>query len=457
MPHLFAFLRGTFAGSLPGKCASALALSTPLLLNAEEAAPAVATETVAPVLNSGDTAWILACCALVLFMTLPGLALFYGGLVKAKNILSILVQCFAIAAVMSIVWVICGYSLAFTEGNAIIGGWSQMGLLGISEDTLLDLGEHSIPLSTHAMFQMTFFIITPALIVGGVAERMKFSALIIFCALWGLLCYVPICHMAWGEGGYLFEMGLIDLAGGTVVHITAGVAALVACLMVGKRKGYPKEPFKPHNLTMTMCGTGMLWVGWFGFNGGSDLGANGSAGMAMLVTHISAATAAFVWMIIEYIRYGKPSALGIATGAIAGLATITPASGNVGPLGAIVIGTCATLGCYFVAVTLKNKLKFDDSLDAFGVHGVGGFIGVVLVAIFCSTDLGGSGFGGDNESIGQQLGTQLIGAVITVIWSLVVSFVLLFILKKTIGIRVTEDTEDLGLDLSEHDELGYIL
>ncbi len=441
-------------GSLQGKLASTLAISAPLLLySAEEATGEVATHT----LNHGNTAWILAASALVLFMTLPGLALFYGGLVKAKNILSILVQCFAIAAVMSIIWVICGYSLAFTEGNAIIGGWSQMGLLGIGEETLYENGDNSIPLSLHVMFQMTFFIITPALIIGGVAERMKFSALIIFCALWGLLCYIPICHMVWGEGGYLFEMGLLDLAGGTVVHITAGVAALVACLMVGKRKGYPKEPFKPHNLTMTMCGTGMLWVGWFGFNGGSDLGAHGDAGMAMLVTHISAATAALVWMIIEYIRHGKPSALGIATGAIAGLATITPASGNVGPLGAIAIGSCAAIGCYLVAVTLKSKLKFDDSLDAFGVHGVGGFIGTILVAVFCAPALGGFGFGDGNDSIAAQLGVQLLGAGITIVWSLVVSVVLLLVLKTTVGLRVSEDTEDLGLDLSEHDELGYIL
>ncbi len=430
--------------SILSRLSAAICLAaSPLMLSAEDAVTQV---------NSGDTAWILTATALVLFMTLPGLALFYGGLVKSKNVLSILVQCMAIAGVMSIIWVAFGYSLAFGEGNAFIGDFSMAGLTGITENSV----SGTIPTALHVIFQMTFFIITPALIIGGVAERMKFSAILLFCTLWNILCYLPICHMAWTEGGLFYQWGLIDLAGGTVVHITAGIAALVAALMVGRRKGYPEEPFKPHNLTMTMCGTGMLWVGWFGFNGGSDLSAGGSAAMAMLVTHISAATAAITWMAMEWIKHGKPSALGIATGAIAGLATITPASGDVGPLGAIVIGICAALGCFFVAVTLKNKFSFDDSLDAFGVHGVGGFIGTILVGIFAAI-LGGSNAENADFSIGSQLGVQAAASGITILWSAVVSVILLLIIKKTIGLRVRSENEDLGLDLSEHDERGYIL
>jgi len=421
-------------------------LGCPLLGGAAEGAPAF---------DSGDTAWILVATALVLFMTLPGLALFYGGLVRSKNVLSILVQCFGLAAIMSVVWVIVGYSLAFSDGgaaNGIIGGFADACLWGLAPGDAVG----GIPKAVHIAFQMTFFIITPALIVGGVAERIKFAAIALFGVLWGILCYIPICHMVWADGGYLFDWGVLDLAGGTVVHITAGIAALVACLVVGKRDGYPQVPMKPHNLTLTVMGAGMLWVGWFGFNGGSVLAADGGAAMALLVTHISSATATMTWMVIEWIRNGKPSALGMATGAIAGLATITPASGNVGPVGALVIGACAGLGCYWGAVWLKNKMGWDESLDAFGVHGVGGFIGVVMVAIFASPALGGYG-AGDGYTMAGQLGKQLAAAGITVVWSAVVSLIVLLAIKATIGLRVKPEDEELGLDLAEHDERGYIL
>jgi Amt family ammonium transporter len=407
-----------------------------------------------PPVDTGNTSWMLVSTALVLFMTLPGLALFYGGLVRSKNVLSILVQCFAIAGGMSILWVLVGYSLAFGDGgpaNAIIGGLGKAGLIGVGPEAIWDKG---VPETVFIAFQMTFFIITPGLIVGAVAERMKFSAMFLFAMIWGLLCYIPICHQVWG-GGWMQQWGVLDLAGGTVVHVTAGVAALVAALMVGRRKGYPEEPMKPHNLTMTMCGTGMLWVGWFGFNAGSHLAAGGGAGMTLLVTHISAATAAIVWMLIEWTKHGKPSALGIATGAIAGLATITPASGDVGPLGAMAIGTAAALGCYFVAVKLKNRLGFDDSLDAFGVHGVGGAIGTVLVAVFAASSLGG--LHDADYSIGGQLVKQVVAVAVSALWSAVVTVVILAVLRKITGLRVESEHEDLGLDLAEHDERGYII
>ncbi|MDA3961734.1 MAG: ammonium transporter, partial [Planctomycetota bacterium] len=316
--------------------------------------------------------------ALVLFMMIPGLALFYGGLVRTKNVLSVLVQCFALTGVMSLLWLLVGYSLAFSDGgsaNAIIGGFDRILLRGLGPDSVFE----TMPEAVFVLFQMTFFIITPGLIVGAFAERMKFSAMLLFCSAWAVLCYLPICHMVWG-GGILQQWGLIDLAGGTVVHATAGIAALVACIMVGKRKGYPEEPMKPHNLTMTCIGTGMLWVGWFGFNGGSQFHSNGSAGMTMLATQISASAAAMTWMAIEWWKNGKPSALGIVTGAIAGLATITPASGVTGPGAAALVGISAGIVCYWAAVWLKNKVGFDDSLDVFGVHGVGGILGTILAA-----------------------------------------------------------------------------
>lgn len=405
-------------------------------------------------LNAANTSWILTSTALVLFMTLPGLALFYGGLVRAKNVLSILMQCFAIAGISSILWLIVGYSLAFGEGGDWIGDFSKVMLAGIGRDTV----SGGIPETLFMLFQMTFAIITPALIIGGYAERMKFSAMLLFSAAWLLAVYVPVTHWVWG-GGWLQQMGLYDFAGGTVVHITAGVAALVAALMLGQRKGFGTKVMMPHNMTMTVTGAGMLWVGWFGFNGGSALASNGDAAMAMLVTHISSATAAFTWMSIEWIRYGKPSALGIVTGMVAGLGTITPASGFVGPGGALVIGMLAGSVCFAATVTLKQKLKIDDSLDVFPVHGVGGILGTLLAGIFSATTLGvfsGFGFAEGITGIGGQLGVQLTGVAATVIFTAVVTYLLLKILDLTIGLRVTEEQEVEGLDIALHEERGYV-
>jgi Amt family ammonium transporter len=409
-------------------------------------------------LDGANTAWILTATALVLFMTLPGLSLFYGGLVRVKNVLSVLMQCFAIACVASLIWMIAGYSLAFTDGgslNAWIGGLSNMFLAGVQEDTL----SGDIPESVFAMFQMTFAIITPALMVGAFAERMKFSAMLIFSAIWLLLVYVPVTHWVWG-GGWLADMGLLDFAGGTVVHITAGVGALVAAMVLGNRKGYGKTAMPPHNLTMTVTGAGMLWVGWFGFNAGSALGANGDAGMAMLVTHLSAACGSLAWMTIEWIRHGKPSVLGIVTGMVAGLGTITPASGFVGPGGAVVIGLSAGVVCYFMTAWIKNGLKIDDSLDVFPVHGVGGILGTFMAGIFASTELGvfsGQGFADGISSIPEQLYVQVVGIVATFVYTAVISYVLLKIIDVIIGLRVDEEVESQGLDISEHDERGYII
>ena len=340
--------------------------------------PATADE-----LNGADTAWILTSTALVLFMTLPGLALFYGGLVRVKNVLSVLMQCFAIACVVSILWLLVGYSLAFSEGNAVIGGFSNVLFANVQEGTM----SGTIPESLFAMFQLTFAIITPALIVGGFAERMRFSSMLVFSGIWLLLVYVPITHWVWG-GGWLAERGLLDFAGGTVVHITAGVAALVCALVMGARRGFPEAPMMPHNMTMAITGAGMLWVGWFGFNAGSALGANGDAAMAMLVTHISAAAGAFTWMVCEWIRFGKPSALGAVTGMVAGLGTITPASGFVGPGGALIIGITAGFVCFNATTYMKQRLGIDDSLDVFPVHGVGGILGTFAAGIFASNALG---------------------------------------------------------------------
>ncbi len=406
-------------------------------------------------LNGANTAWILTSTALVLFMTLPGLALFYGGLVRSKNVLSVLMQCFAIAGVSSILWLIAGYSLAFTEGNNFIGDMSRAMFAGISRDTL----SGDIPESLFAMFQMTFAVITPALIVGGFAERMRFSAVLLFSAIWLLAVYVPVTHWVWG-GGWLADMGIFDFAGGIVVHITAGVAALVAALVLGKRRGFPTTAMPPHNLTMTVCGAGMLWVGWFGFNGGSALAANGDAAMAIVVTHISAAAGVLVWSAIEWIKFGKPSALGAVTGMVAGLGTITPASGFVGPGGGLVIGICAGAVCFFATQFIKRTLKIDDSLDVFPVHGVGGILGSLMVAVFASTELGvfsGYGFADGIESVGGQLKVQLIGVVATIAYTAVVTFVILKLVNLVAPLRVSEENEVSGLDITGHEETGYNL
>ena len=408
----------------------------------------------ADTLNGADTAWILTATALVLFMTLPGLSLFYGGLVRSKNILSVLMQCFAITCAVSLLWLLCGYSLAFGQGNGFIGDFSQVLLANIGEESLAG----GIPESVFAMFQMTFAIITPALIVGAFAERMRFATMLVFSAIWLLAVYVPVTHWVWG-GGWLGAMGLLDFAGGTVVHITAGVAALVAAMVMGPRKGFGSALLLPHNLTMTVMGAGMLWVGWFGFNAGSALAANGDAGMAMLATHISAAAGSLAWMVMEWLRHGKPSVLGIVTGMVAGLGTITPASGFVGPGGALVIGLSAGVICYYCTQALKNRFKIDDSLDVFPVHGVGGMLGTLLAGIFASTQLGafsGQGYA-EGMTMGSQVTVQLIGIGATFIYTAVVTFVLLKILDALMGLRVTAEEETTGLDIVLHDERGYDL
>ena len=406
--------------------------------------------------DSGDTAWILTATALVLFMTLPGLSFFYGGLVRSKNVLSVLMQCFAIACGASLIWLIAGYSLAFGEGNAFIGDFSNMFLANTDKSSL----SGTLPEPLFFMFQMTFAIITPALMVGGFAERMKFSSVLVFSLAWLVLVYLPVCHWVWG-GGWLAQIGLLDFAGGTVVHITAGVGALVAAMYIKNRHGYGSASMIPHNLTMTVGGAGMLWVGWFGFNGGSAVAANGDAAMAMLVTHVSAAAGSLAWMTIEWVKYGKPSVLGIVTGMVAGLGTITPASGYVGPAAALVIGLTAGCVCFYFTNLIKQKWKIDDSLDVFPVHGIGGILGTFLAGIFCYPALGifsGYGFGGDNTSIGEQLGVQMVGIFATFVYTAVVSLVLLKLVDMlTKGIRVTAEQEQQGLDISSHEERGYNL
>jgi Amt family ammonium transporter len=404
-------------------------------------------------LNESNTAWIMTSTALVLFMTLPGLAMFYAGLVRSKNVLSVLMQCFAIASAVTILWLIVGYSLAFGEGNAWIGDFSKVMMGGIGKETL----SGDIPESLFMLFQMTFAIITPALIVGGFAERMRFSAMLLFSAFWLLLVYVPVTHWVWG-GGWLGEMGLYDFAGGTVVHITAGVAALVVAIVLGPRRGFPQTAMTPHNMTMTVAGAGMLWVGWFGFNGGSALAANGDAAMAMLVTHISAATGAFTWMMIEWKKHGKPSALGVVTGMVAGLGTITPASGFVGPGGALIIGLLAGSVCFSATMFIKRVLKIDDSLDVFPVHGVGGMLGTMMAGVFSATSLGvfsGYGFADGIETMGGQLWVQLVGVMATVIFTAVVTWVVLKLVAVFVPLRVDEEEEIEGLDVVLHDERGY--
>jgi Amt family ammonium transporter len=411
-----------------------------------------------PSIDSGDTAWMIVATVLVLFMTLPGLSLFYAGLVRKKNVLSVFVQCFAITCLMSILWIFYGYSVAFdttgmVEGSfnfhSLFGGLGKAFLSGINAGSV----SGTIPETVFVIFQMTFAIITPALMVGAFAERMKFSAVMAFTAVWFTFSYLPVCHMAWSGGGALFHnWGVLDFAGGTVVHINAGIAGLIACIMVGKRHGHGSVAMLPHNVPFTLIGTGMLWVGWFGFNAGSELASDGTAGMAMLVTHTATATAAISWTIVEWMRSGKPTAVGIATGAVAGLVAITPASGTAGPMGAILIGASSGTLCYFTATSMKRALGYDDSLDVFGVHGVGGIVGALLTGLCAAEFMGGAGI---EVSVGAQIWAQLKSIVVTIIWSGIVSVVALKLIDLTIGIRVSKDDEEQGLDISHHEEAGY--
>ena len=400
-------------------------------------------------LDSGDTAWMLTSTALVLFMTIPGLSLFYAGMVRAKNALSVMMQCFTICCLMTVLWVLYLYSLAFSDGSAFIGDLSMAFMSGVGVDSL----SGTIPESVFSMFQLTFAIITPALIVGAFAERMKFSAMLWFMAIWVSVVYAPVCHWVWG-GGWLGEMGVLDFAGGTVVHINAGIAGLVAAIVMCKRRGYPESPMKPSNLVLTMVGAAMLWVGWFGFNAGSELAADGVAGMAMAVTQVATAAGALTWMFAEWKSHGKPSALGLVSGAVAGLVAITPASGFVGPMGALAIGIASGLGCYISVVKIKRTFGYDDSLDAFGVHGIGGIIGAVLTGVFVDAGLGGAGLA-DGVTMAAQVGKQFVGIVATIVYCGIVSFIILKVLDNVIGLRVSEQDEQEGLDLVLHDEQGY--
>ena len=413
-----------------------------------------------PAANSGDTAWMLTSTVLVLMMTIPGLALFYAGMVRSKNVLSVMMQCFAITSLVTVIWMVYGYSLAFdltgmekgvTNVNSFIGGLGKAFLSGVTVESLTA----TVPETVFMTFQMTFAIITPALIVGAFAERMKFSAILWFTGIWVTVVYAPIAHMVWsGDGGFFWDMGVLDFAGGTVVHINAGIAGLVAALVLGKRKGYPTTAMPPHNLTMTLVGASLLWVGWFGFNAGSAIAANGTAGMAMAVTQIATATAALAWMLGEWLTHGKPSVLGIASGAVAGLVAITPASGYVGPIGALVIGLAAGLLCFLASTKLKRMFGYDDALDAFGVHAIGGIVGALLTGIFAAASLGGAKA---DLNIAAQLFIQFKGVAITIIYCAVVTFIILKVLDVIIGLRVTEEQEAEGLDLAQHNERGYNL
>jgi len=406
---------------------------------------------VAETLNPANTAWVLTSSALVLFMTLPGLSLFYGGLVRSKNVLSVLMQCFAITCLVSLLWLAGVYSFVFADG----GSWQPF-IGGGGKSFLPDMGTASltgdIPETVFFIFQMTFAIITPALIVGGFAERMKFSAMLWFSALWLIVVYMPICHWMWG-GGWLASLGAKDFAGGIVIHVNAGVAALVSALVLGRRRGFPTVAMPPHNMTMVVTGAGMLWFGWFGFNGGSALKADGSAGMAIVVTHIAAAAGSLTWMTIEWLRFGKPSVLGIVTGMVAGLGTITPASGYVGPIGGLVIGLTAGAVCFYATQYIKRVLKIDDSLDVFPVHGVGGCIGSILTGVFAAESFGGLGLNG--VSMADQVGVQALAVLVTVVWSGLFSYLLLKLINALIGLRVSEDEEVQGLDIALHEETGY--
>jgi Amt family ammonium transporter len=415
-----------------------------------EAAPASAEAPAAEAkLDSGSTAWMMMATVLVIMMTIPGLALFYGGLVRAKNMLSILMQVFVAFSLLSVIWVCLGYSLAFSEGGSFFGGMGKAFLAGIKPDTLSGV----IPEYVFLTFQLTFAAITPALIIGGFAERIRFSAVLIFVALWSLLVYAPVAHMVWG-GGFLAELGAKDFAGGTVVHINAGIAALVGCLLLGKRIGYGREAMPPHSLTMTMIGASLLWVGWFGFNVGSELAADGIAGLAMINTQVATGAAVLGWMFAEWAVKGRPSMLGAASGAVAGLVAITPACGFVGPMGSIVIGVLSGVICFWAVTGLKNMFGYDDSLDVFGVHGMGGIVGALLTGIFMSADLGGVGYG-EGVTMGSQLWDQIVATVVTIVWSGIVSLILYKIVDMMVGLRVTEEQEREGLDLSEHGERAY--
>ena len=437
-------------------------LSTASLALLMSALPILAFADEAPKLDSGDTAWMLTATALVLFMTIPGLSLFYAGMVRSKNALSVMMQCFAITCLISVLWALYGYSLAFdTEGmkagvtnfNSFVGTLGKAFLSGVSVESLTG----SVPETVFMTFQMTFAIITPALIVGAFADRMKFSAMLWFMGVWFTLVYAPIAHMVWsGDGGLLWDLGVLDFAGGTVVHINAGIAGLVAALVMGKRKGYPQVPMAPHNLTLTVIGAAMLWVGWFGFNAGSAVAANGTAGMAMAVTQIATAAAALGWMFSEWTSHGKPSVLGIASGAVAGLVAITPASGTVGPMGALIIGFVAGIGCFLAATKLKRALGYDDSLDVFGVHAIGGIIGALLTGVFAASSLGGVGLA-DGMSITGQVWVQFLGVLFTLVYSGVASFIILKVIDAVIGLRVSDEQETEGLDLALHDERAYNL
>ncbi|MDP2177214.1 ammonium transporter [Methylicorpusculum sp.] len=403
-------------------------------------------------LNQSNTAWVLTSTAFVLFMTLPGLSLFYAGLVRSKNALSVLMQCFAITCVVSLLWLAGVYSLIFSDGGEwqeIIGGTTKFFMPQLVISSMVG----DIPETVFFMFQMTFGIITPALIVGAYAERMKFSAMLWFSSLWLVIVYMPICHWIWG-GGWLADLGVMDFAGGIVIHVNAGIASLVAALVIGNRKGFPTTAMPPHNMTMVVTGAGMLWVGWFGFNGGSGLRADGSAGMAIIVTHIGAAAGSVTWMFIEWVRFGKPSVLGIVTGMVAGLGTITPASGFVGPAGALVIGITAGVVCFCATQIVKRKLKIDDSLDVFPVHGVGGIVGSLLTGVFAATSMGGLGLA-EGVSIFDQVKVQALAVLVTIGWSALFSYLILKVLELTIGLRVTNDEEEQGLDIVMHEETGY--
>jgi Amt family ammonium transporter len=404
-----------------------------------------------PKIDAANTAWMLTASVLVLFMTLPGLALFYAGLVRTKNVLSVLMQCFAITCIVTLAWLAIGYSIAFGEGDSWWGGTGKAFFAGIDVRTV----KGSIPETVFAMYQMTFAIITPALVIGAYAERVRFGAMLLFSLLWLLIVYCPLAHWVWGDG-WLQKRGLMDFAGGTVVHLNAGMAALVCALVLGRRRGFPDTAMPPHNMTMVVTGAAMLWCGWFGFNAGSALAADGSAGMAMLVTHIGAATGAFAWLLCEWLRYGKPSVLGIVTGMVAGLGTITPASGFVGPIGALAIGAAAGVACFGATSYMKRVLKVDDSLDVFPVHGVGGLLGTLLTAVFVSTTFGGVGYP-EKVTMGEQFVTQLIGVAVTAVWSGVLTWVLLKLVDAIVGMRVASEEETEGLDTVEHNEKGYNL
>lgn len=433
-------MKSTFHAFIRGSILTLVLTATPLATLAQTS------------VDTGDTAWLLTSTSLVLFMTIPGLSLFYAGLVRSKNALSVLMQCFSITCLVSILWLIYGYSLAFGDGGGVqaaIGGLANVFLLDVGRDAV----SGTIPETVFVMFQLTFAIITPALVVGGFAERMRFPAMLCFSVLWLTLVYLPICHWVWG-GGWLGELGLLDFAGGTVVHITAGVGAIVAAVVLGNRSGFPRTPMPPHNLALTVAGAGMLWVGWFGFNAGSAVAAGSDAGMAMLVTHISAAAGALAWMFSEWWRYGKPSVLGIVTGMVAGLGTITPASGYVGPAGALLIGIAAGITCFLATNYIKRSLNIDDSLDVFPVHGVGGALGTTLAGVFVASQLGGAGLA-PGVTMGGQVLTQLIGVAATIAWTAIVTFVVLKVVDAVVGLRVNDEQETQGLDITQHEEKAY--